>query len=95
MSVLKLGIPKGSLEKATIELGLDKPLYTQYLRYMEGIVNGDLGTSVTTRQPILTDIKTFLPATLELVLAGMLIAIVIGIPLGVLSGANKGSWLTT
>lgn len=84
---------KEQIEKATIELGLDKPLYIQYLRYMEGIASGDLGTSVTTRQPILTDIKTFLPATLELVLAGMLIAVVIGIPLGVLSGANKGSWL--
>lgn len=84
---------KEQIEKATIELGLDQPLHTQYLRYMEGIVRGDLGTSVTTRQPILTDIKTFLPATFELVLAGMLIAIMIGIPLGVLSGANKGSWL--
>lgn len=81
------------IEKATIELGLDKPLYIQYGRYMQDIARGDLGTSVTTRQPILTDIKVFLPATLELVLAGMLIAIVIGIPLGVLSGANKGSWL--
>ena len=81
------------IEKATIELGLDKPLYVQYARYMEGVLQGDLGTSVTTRQPILTDIKVFLPATLELVLAGMFIAIVIGIPLGVLSGANKGSWL--
>jgi peptide/nickel transport system permease protein len=84
---------KEQIEKATIELGLDKPLYVQYARYMEGIAGGDLGTSVTTRQPILTDIKTFLPATFELVLAGMLIAIIIGIPLGVLSGANKGSWL--
>ena len=81
------------IEKATIELGLDKPLYVQYLRYMQGIMTGDLGTSVKTRQPILTDIKTFLPATLELVLAGMFIAIVVGIPLGVLSGAYKGSWL--
>lgn len=81
------------IAKATVELGLDKPLYTQYLRYMEGLARGDLGTSVTTRQPILTDIKTFLPATLELVLAGMFIAFVVGIPLGVLSGANKGSWL--
>ena len=81
------------IAKATIELGLDKPLYVQYARYMEGIFQGDLGTSVTTRQPILTDIRAFLPATLELVLAGMLIAVVVGIPLGVLSGANKGSWL--
>lgn len=81
------------IAKATIELGLDKPLYIQYARYMEGIFQGDLGTSVTTRQPILADIKVFLPATLELVVAGMLIAVVIGIPLGVLSGAKKGSWL--
>ncbi len=81
------------IAKATAELGLDKPLYVQYLRYMEGVLQGDLGTSVKTRQPILSDVKTFLPATLELVLAGMLIAVVLGIPLGVLSGAKKGSWL--
>lgn len=81
------------IEKATVELGLDKPLYVQYARYMQGLFTGDLGTSVTTRQPILTDIKAFLPATLELVLVGMLIAVLIGIPLGVLSGARKGSWL--
>lgn len=81
------------IEKATIELGLDQPLYVQYLRYMESLVQGNLGTSVTSRRPILTDIKAYLPATLELVLAGMLIAFVVGIPLGVLSGAKKGSWL--
>ncbi len=84
---------KEQIAKATVELGLDQPLHVQYLRYMESLVQGNLGTSVTTRRPILTDVKTFLPATLELVLAGMLIAFVIGIPLGVLSGAKKGSWL--
>ena len=57
------------------------------------IFQGDFGTSVTTRQPILTDIKVFLPATLELVLAGMLIAIVIGIP-GVGSFAVKSRFTT-
>lgn len=81
------------IDKATLELGLDKPLTVQYLRYMQGVLQGNLGTSVKTRQPILTDIKTFLPATLELVLAGMLIAVLVGVPLGVLSGAKKGSWL--
>lgn len=83
---------KEQIEKATIELGLDKPLYIQYIRYMQGIMVGDLGTSVKTRQPILTDIKTFLPATFELVIVSMLIATIIGVPLGVLSGAYKGSW---
>jgi peptide/nickel transport system permease protein len=84
---------KEQIEKATLELGLDKPLYVQYQRYMQDLLSGDLGTSVRTRQPILSDIKTFLPATLELVLVGMLIATLVGIPLGVLSGAFKGSWL--
>jgi peptide/nickel transport system permease protein len=84
---------KEQIEKATIELGLDKPLYVQYQRYMQDLLSGNLGTSVRTHQPILSDIKTFLPATLELVFVGMLIAVLIGIPLGVLSGAFKGSWL--
>jgi len=84
---------KEQIEKATIELGLDKPLYVQYQRYMQDLLSGDLGTSVRTHQPILSDIKTYLPATLELVLVGMLVATLVGIPLGVLSGAFKGSWL--
>lgn len=81
------------IEQARRELGLDRPLYEQYLRYMGGLLHGDLGTSVKTHQPIASDIKVFLPATMELVLAGMVMAVVIGIPLGVLSGANKGSIL--
>lgn len=84
---------KEQIEKATLELGLDKPLYVQYQRYMQDLLSGDLGTSVRTYQPILSDIKTYLPATLELVLVGMLVATLVGIPLGVLSGAFKGSWL--
>lgn len=84
---------KEQIEKATLELGLDKPLYVQYQRYMQDLLSGDLGTSVRTHQPILSDIKTFLPATLELVLIGMLIATLVGIPLGVISGAFKGSWI--
>jgi peptide/nickel transport system permease protein len=81
------------IDRATELLGLDRPLYEQYLRYMEGLARGDLGTSIITHQAILTDIKVYLPATLELVFAAMLIAVVIGLPLGVLSGARKGSWL--
>jgi peptide/nickel transport system permease protein len=74
-------------------LGLDRPLYEQYLRYMSDLLRGDLGTSVRTHQSVTTDLRTFLPATLELVLAAMLIAVVVGLPLGVLSGAKKGSLL--
>jgi peptide/nickel transport system permease protein len=81
------------IERVRELLGLDRPLYEQYLRYMDGLLHGNLGTSIITHQPIVTDLKVYLPATLELVVAAMLIAVVIGLPLGVLSGANKGSWL--
>jgi peptide/nickel transport system permease protein len=81
------------IAKARQQLGLDRPLYEQYLRYMRGLFRGDLGTSVRSHQPIITDLKTYLPATMELVLAGMAMAVVIGIPLGVFSGAKKGSLL--
>jgi peptide/nickel transport system permease protein len=81
------------IDRVTELLGLDRPLYEQYLRYMDGLLHGNLGTSIITHQPIVKDIKTYLPATLELVLAAMFIAVVIGLPLGVLSGARRGSWL--
>lgn len=77
------------IAQARRELGLDKPLYVQYLRYVRALLRGDLGVSVKTHQPILCDLKTYLPATMELVLFGMLMAITIGIPLGVLSGAKR------
>jgi len=81
------------IAQARETLGLDNPLYIQYLRYMQGILHGNLGTSVKTHQPILTDLKTYFPATLELVSVSMLIAIIFGIPLGVYSGTKKGSLL--
>lgn len=84
---------KEQIAAARIKLGLDKPLYVQYFRYMSDLLHGDFGVSVESHQPILTDLKTYLPATLELVTTGMLMAILIGIPLGVLSGARKGSLL--
>lgn len=81
---------KEQIEQARIELGLDQPLHIQYLRYMNDVLRGDFGVSVLTHRPITEDLESFLPATVELVLAGMLVAVGIGIPLGVLSGAKKG-----
>ena len=81
------------IAQARESLGLDRPLYEQYFRYMQGILQGDLGNSVKTHQPISTDLKTYFPATLELVLVSMLIAVLFGIPLGVFSGSEKGSLL--
>jgi len=82
---------KEQIAQARIKLGLDKPLYVQYFRYMSDLLHGDFGVSVESHQPILTDLKIYLPATLELVITGMFMAILVGIPLGVLSGAKKDS----
>lgn len=67
------------------QLGLDLPLYQQYGRYLLNLVQGDLGTSIRTSRPVLEDLQAFFPATLELALVALTLAILIGVPLGVLS----------
>lgn len=84
---------KEQIAQARVKLGLDKPLYVQYLGYMGDLLHGDFGVSVRTHQPIIRDLQTYLPATLELVGVGTIMAVVIGIPLGVFSGAKKNSLL--
>jgi peptide/nickel transport system permease protein len=81
------------IAKATVYLGLDDPLHVQYFRYIGQVLQGNLGTSIKSHHLIRSELRTYLPATLELVFAAMLLAAVIGVPLGVLSGANKGGWL--
>jgi peptide/nickel transport system permease protein len=80
---------KEAKEAARIKLGLDLPLYQQYFRYIGDVVRGDFGVSVRTHRPIIDDLRIYLPATLELVFVSMTITVLIGIPLGVLSGAWK------
>ncbi|AHB07150.1 MULTISPECIES: ABC transporter permease [Pandoraea] len=70
---------------------LDKPLPTQYALWMRDVMRGDLGTSLRTGEPVTTLIAQKLPVTLQLALFGLVIAIGIGIPLGILSAANRGS----
>ena len=69
------------------QLGLDLPLYQHYGRCVPGLVEGDLGTSIRTNRPVLEDLQAFFPATLELALVALFLAIVVGVPLGVLSAA--------
>ena len=71
-----------SQEQLEKSLGLDQPLHIQYFRYMNNVLHGDLGNSVVTRQPVADEIKRQFPATVELGLAAMLFAIVVGVPLG-------------
>lgn len=72
--------------RATVALGLDKPLYEQYLVFLKGAVTGDLGKSFVFGTPALTLILSKLPATLELAFCALFIAVCLGIPLGLYAG---------
>jgi peptide/nickel transport system permease protein len=74
-------------------LGLDDPLLVQYGRFVSGIIQGDLGRSIITRSPVTSELKTFFPATIELALAAITIAVIIGIPLGAIAGYKHNSWI--
>jgi ABC-type dipeptide/oligopeptide/nickel transport system permease component len=72
--------------------GLDQPIYIQYIRFLANIASGDLGTSFKYSDPVIDLIGDRLPATVELAFASLLIALVVGIPLGVFAGAKPNSW---
>lgn len=73
------------------EMGLDKPLHLQYVAFLKGLVRGDLGQSLHTKQPVLTSIARRLPATIELAAAAMAVALLLAIPLGLLAAYKKDS----
>lgn len=75
------------------QLGLDKPLPIQYLNYITGVMRGDLGKSLVTKQPVLKEFLTLFPATLELSLFALTFAITVGLPMGVLAGVKRGTFL--
>jgi peptide/nickel transport system permease protein len=74
-------------------LGLDRPVWVQYLLYMRNALTGDFGRSLVNRKPVIEDIAAFWPATAELALAAILISAIVGIPLGVVSAVRAGRWL--
>jgi peptide/nickel transport system permease protein len=84
--------PADVYEKARIALGLDKPLWEQFLTYLGQVARGEFGTSVMTSNPVIVDIKRVFPATLELATLGTLIGVSLGIPLGVAAAVYKGRW---
>lgn len=73
------------------KMGLDDPLYTQYFRFLAQILHGDFGESLYYKQSTLSLIMNRLPATIQLTFAGILVAIVIGIPFGIIAATKKGS----
>ncbi len=81
------------VEATRERLGLNQPLPIQYLKYMQRLLSGDLGLSISSRQAVLTELKDFFPATIELTIAAALITGLVGIPLGILAGASRSRWL--
>lgn len=80
-------------DQAFRDLGLDQPLLIQFWIYLTDVLQGDLGKSIRTGQAVTTDIARVFPATLELATLGTLFGVVLGVPLGVIAAARRGSWI--
>jgi peptide/nickel transport system permease protein len=80
------------VEKIRREWGFDKPLHEQFFDYIYKVVRGDLGRSIKTNNPVMEDLLYFFPATIELATAAIIVAIAIGIPLGIISAVKKDKW---
>jgi dipeptide transport system permease protein len=82
---------KEAVEQIRVQLGLDKPLYIQFGRYVADLARGDLGNSLTTGQPVGHEIKTRLPASAELTLLGLIVSMVIAVPFGIMAATRPNS----
>ncbi len=80
-----------AIEQIRVKLGLDKPLIVQFGRYVADLARGDLGSSLTTGQAVATEIRTRLPASAELTLLGLIVAVLIAVPLGIMAATRPGS----
>ncbi len=79
-------------DRVFLEMGLDKPIWEQYLLYLQQLMHGDLGTSIMTSNTVTDDIVHFFPATLELATFAIIAGVLIGVPLGVLAAVKQGRW---
>ena len=82
-----------AIQEVRVKLGLDRPLPEQFGRYVVDLAHGDLGSSLTTGQPVATELRNRLPASAELTLLGLLVSILIAVPLGILAATRPNSLL--
>jgi peptide/nickel transport system permease protein len=82
-----------AVEQVRAKLGLDQPLWQQFIDYIGDLARGDLGLSISTGQQVLDEILRRLPASLELTVLGLLVACAIALPLGILASTRPGSWI--
>lgn len=74
------------------QLGFDQPVWAQYFSFIGHLFQGDLGNSLVTKRPVVHEFLSLFPATLELAVVAMILAVVIGVPVGVLAAVKRGSW---
>ena len=82
-----------AIQEIRVKLGLDRSVFRQFIRYVSEIMQGDFGTSLTTGQRVLQDLLTRLPASLELTLCALCLAVGVALPLGVWAATRPGSWI--
>ncbi len=80
-----------AIEEIRKQLGLDRPLHEQFVHYVKDLATGDLGTSLSTGQPVVAEIVTRLPASAELTLLGLIVSLAIAVPLGIVAAVRQGS----
>src|SRR5881628_778163 len=88
-----LDAPEDVVARIRTELGLDRPLYVRYFSFLGRAVQGDLGRSLRSRAPVVDDILSRFPATLELTTVSMVIAVAVGIPLGLVAAVRRSTWI--
>ena len=79
--------------RLVIQLGLDQPIVVQYGRYLKQTLSGDLGTSIVSREPVAREFAALFPATIELALAALMLALAVGVTLGALAALNRGKFI--
>src|SRR3989304_3659792 len=73
--------------------GLDRPIPEQFVRFVGRLVRGDLGTSIATKRPVISDLRQFFPATIELATTAIILGALAGLAVGIISAVAHGSWL--
>jgi len=94
-AMLRENAPAEVAERIRESLGLNKPLYEQYFIYMGKVLRGDLGRSLVTNNPVMDDLANRFPATAELTLFAMFVAVTVGVPAGILSAVRRNSLIDT
>lgn len=83
--------PEAVIQRTRVEMGLDQPIVMQFLRYLGDVARGDFGNSILTRNPVTIDIAHYFPATMELATFALILAVLVGVPLGIWAAVRQGS----